>query len=59
MMFLGYNCGELQDRSIRLFWQYFVGVGTKFSFLFTNLLVSKDKKCFDKLIMFPDGSDLF
>ena len=38
---------------------YFFGVGTKLRFLFKSLKVSKENECFDKLITFPDRSDLY
>ena len=34
-------------------------VGMKLRFLFRSLYVSKKPDCFDKLTIFPDGSDLY
>ena len=38
---------------------HFFGVGTKLRILFKSLKVSKENECFDKLVTFPDGSDLY
>ena len=38
---------------------HFFGVGTKLRILFKSLKVSKENECFDKLVTFSDGSDLY
>ena len=43
----------------RCFWLYCFGVGTTLKFSFKSMQVFKEKYCFDKFKIFPNGSDLY